>query len=189
MHFEGKGQSTEQGRSRAPQGKGTSPSAAGHKAPARRSFLPVAAAAGGNPLPPTARAGEACCLGQGQELQRPGGTVRGRAGGSKGSTGRIRARRAGCHGVTHGSLPSRGRGGCPTHWESTGTSPVLDPDLVSAFLVVLYNLSNPLALTIEIAGTQGPTQTAPEACEPPESQGGPGRGGDTPGTEGAANSS
>lgn len=115
--------------------------------------------------------------------------MRGLPGGSKESTGRIRARRARCQGMTHGSLPFRGRGRCPMHWETTGISPVLDPDLVSPFLVVLSNVSDPLALPAQIARMQGPTQTAPEACESPKSKGAPRRDGNPPGTEGAPNSS
>lgn len=88
-----RGKSTERERSRAPQGTRTSPLAVGYQAPARHSFLPVAAAAGESPLPSAARASEVCCLGQQQKLRSTGGRMRGLPGGSKESTGRIRARR------------------------------------------------------------------------------------------------
>ena len=77
--------------------------------------------------------------------------MRGLPGGSKDSAGRIRARGARCQEMTHGSLPFKGRGRCPTHWETTGISPVLDPGVVSPFLVVLSNVSDPLALPARIA--------------------------------------
>ena len=115
--------------------------------------------------------------------------MRGLPGGSKESRGRIRARRVPCQGMTHGSLPFRGRGRCPTHWETTGISPVPGPDLVSPFLVVLSKVSKPLALPIQVARTQGPTQPAPEPCESPKPKGTPGRDGDPPGAAGAPNSS
>lgn len=72
---------------------------------------------------------------------------------------------------------------------TTGISLVLVPHVVSPFLVVLSKMSPPLALTIQIAGTQGPTQTAAKSCESPKSKGAPGGDGNPPCAEGAPNSS
>lgn len=70
-----------------------------------------------------------------------------------------------------------------------GISWVLGPDLVSPFLVVLPKVSDPLALLVQVAGTQGPTQTAPKACESSKAKGSPGRDGDPSSAEGTPNSS
>lgn len=115
--------------------------------------------------------------------------MRGLPDGSKDSSGRMRTRLARCQEMTHGSLPVKGRGRCPTQWASTGISLVLDPGVVSPFLVVLSNVSDPLALPAQTARTQGPTQTAPEARESAKSKAAPGGDGDPPSAEGAPNSS